>query len=195
MFEVSDKVPPFIKRTLKTTQQSINMADYMLRTCRSVSKDCFKFTEPVLLDLLNAHYRLQASTRTSNGELVLNNLNYTYSNAICKIFKVSHCNNVEDNLGTVHKIRHAILANFDPLPPSLTLCHTSRDPPKVRHTSLTPRFLVGLVQKSRTNARCINSLSIVRGGFCPRVFCLKGFVRVGFVRYPFCQSTSVTTES
>src|SRR6218665_3795469 len=25
-------------------------------------------------------------------------------------------------------------------------CHTSRDPPKVRHTSRTPYFLVGLVQ-------------------------------------------------
>src|SRR6218665_1765240 len=38
------------------------------------------------------------------------------------------------------------LANFDPLP-SVTLCHTSRDPPpKVRHTNRTPpRFLLGLV--------------------------------------------------
>src|SRR6218665_2720377 len=31
------------------------------------------------------------------------------------------------------------LANFDP-PPPVTLCHPSRDPPKVRHTSRTPTF-------------------------------------------------------
>src|SRR6218665_1045322 len=52
-------------------------------------------------------------------------------------------------------------------------------PPKARHTSRTPRFLVGLVQKSRTKVPCTNSISIVRGGFCP-----GGFVRVGFVRSP-----------
>src|SRR6218665_3015203 len=74
------------------------------------------------------------------------------------------------------------LANFDPLPPSDTLCHTSRDPPKVRHTSLTPRFLVGLVQKTRTKAPCTNFLSIIRGGFCPGVlserFCPGWFLSV-----------------
>src|SRR6218665_1050757 len=70
------------------------------------------------------------------------------------------------------------LANFDPSPP-VTLCHTSRDPPKVRHTSRTPRFLVGLVQKSRTKVPCTNSISIVRGGFCP-----GSFVRVGFCPFP-----------
>src|SRR6218665_3632628 len=30
-----------------------------------------------------------------------------------------------------------------------------------------PRFLVGLVQKTRTKAPCTNSVSIVRGGFSP----------------------------
>src|SRR6218665_3480382 len=54
------------------------------------------------------------------------------------------------------------LANFDP-PAPVALWHTSRDPPKVRHTSRTPRFLVGLVQKTRTTAPCTNSLLIVRG--------------------------------
>src|SRR6218665_4155213 len=54
--------------------------------------------------------------------------------------------------------------------PSVTLCHTTRDPPKVRHTFLTPPFLVGLVKKTRTKAPFTNSLSIVRGGFCPGVF-------------------------
>jgi len=68
-------------------------------------------------------------------------------------------------LGAVHKVRHAIFGQFWP---SVTLCHTSRDPPKVRHTSRTPRFLVGLVQKTRTKAPCTNSLS--RWGFCPGRF-------------------------
>src|SRR6218665_1133439 len=70
------------------------------------------------------------------------------------------------------------LANFDPRP-NVTLCHTSRDLPKVRHTSRTPQFLVGLVQKSRTKVPCTNSISIVREGFCPGV--LSGLV---FVRSP-----------
>src|SRR6218665_1687733 len=64
--------------------------------------------------------------------------------------------------GAVHKVRHAIFGQFWP-PPPVTLWHTSRDPPKVRHTSRTPRFLVGLVQKTRTKAPCTNSLLIVRG--------------------------------
>src|SRR6218665_2424963 len=72
------------------------------------------------------------------------------------------------------------LANFDP--PSLchTLSHIS-EPPKVRHTSRPhPRFLVGLVQKTRTKAPCTNSLSIVCGSFCP-----GGFVR-GLLSGRFC---------
>src|SRR6218665_3841106 len=68
------------------------------------------------------------------------------------------------------------LANFDPPPPA-PLCHTSRDPPKVRHTSRTPPFLVGLVQKSRTKVPCTNSISIVCGGFCPG-FCPGWFLSV-----------------
>ena len=70
--------------------------------------------------------------------------------------------------GAVHKVRHAIFGQFLP-PPPVTLCHTSRDPPKVRHTSRTPPdFLVGLVQKSGQGPpSCTNSLSIVCGGFCP----------------------------
>src|SRR6218665_3835178 len=54
------------------------------------------------------------------------------------------------------------LANFDP-PLPVTLCHTSLDPPKVRHTSRTPQFLVGLVQKTRTKAPCTNSFNCSRG--------------------------------
>src|SRR6218665_1419319 len=62
--------------------------------------------------------------------------------------------------GAVHKVRHAIFGQFYPLP----LSHI-RGPPKVRHTSRTPRFLVGLVQNTRTKAPCTNSLLFVRGGF------------------------------
>src|SRR6218665_3809165 len=70
-------------------------------------------------------------------------------------------------LGAVHKVRHANFGQF--LAPTLvTLCQTSRDPTKVRHTSRTrSRFLLGLVQKTQTKTTCTNSLSIVREGFCP----------------------------
>src|SRR6218665_275893 len=69
-------------------------------------------------------------------------------------------------LGPSIKYVTLFLANSYPSP--VTLCHTSRDPPKIRHTSQTP-FLEGLVQKTRTKAPCKNSVSIVRGGFCPGV--------------------------
>src|SRR6218665_2974522 len=79
--------------------------------------------------------------------------------------------------GAVHKVCHAIFGQFLPLL-SHFVTHPGT-PPKVRHTSWTPRFLVGLVQKSRTKVLCTNSISIVRGGFCP-----GGFVRVGFCPFP-----------
>src|SRR6218665_1429736 len=84
-------------------------------------------------------------------------------------------------VGAVHKVHHAILANFDPLP-AVTLCHTSRDPPKIRHTSRTPRFLVGLVQKSRTKVPCT-----ILSQLFAEVF-VRGFVRVGFCLFPFCHN-------
>src|SRR6218665_689387 len=101
--------------------------------------------------------------------------------------------------GAVHKVRHAIFGQFLP-PPPVTLCHTSRDPQKVRHTSRTPPdFLVGLVQKIRTKPP-VKILSRLFAGFCP-----GGFVRgslvwkvlsgVFFVHSSFCHNTSVTTES
>src|SRR6218665_254683 len=77
------------------------------------------------------------------------------------------------------------LANFDSPPLCHPLSHIpGPPPPKVRHTSRTPPFLVGLVQKSRTKVPGTNYISIVRGGFCPRV--LSGLV---FVRSPFCHNT------
>src|SRR6218665_1001109 len=79
------------------------------------------------------------------------------------------------------------LVNFDPPPLSHFVTHPGT-PPKVRHTSRTPRFLVDLVQKFRTKAPCTLSVSIVREGFvwgvCQEVFCLEGFVRVGFSPFP-----------
>ena len=67
-------------------------------------------------------------------------------------------------LGAVHKVRHAILT---PYPRSDFVTHPGT-PPKVRHASRTPpQFLTGLVQKPWTKVPCTNSMSIVRGGFCP----------------------------
>src|SRR6218665_2136007 len=103
--------------------------------------------------------------------------------------------------GAVHEVRHAIFGQFShPSPMSHFVKHPGTSPPKVRHTSRTPRFLVGLVQKTRTKAPCTNSLSIVRGGFCSGVllggllsgrFCPGWF----FVNFPLYQNESVTTES
>src|SRR6218665_2925851 len=60
------------------------------------------------------------------------------------------------------------LANFDPSP----VTHPGTPPKKyVTHLG-PPKFLVGLVQKTLTKAPCTNSLSIVRGGFCPRILSL-----------------------
>ena len=89
-------------------------------------------------------------------------------------------------------------ANFDPLP----LLHfvTHHGTPKVRHTSRTPPILVGLVQKTWTKALCTNSLITCSRGFLSRGFIRGSFVwkvlsGVVFVRSPFCQNTSVSTES
>src|SRR6218665_2447294 len=69
----------------------------------------------------------------------------------------------------------------------VTLCHTSRDPPKVRHTSRTPRFSVGLVQKTRTKAACTNYLSIVRGTFAWKVLFGVVFIHSPSVRIHLLQ--------
>src|SRR6218665_2740643 len=58
-------------------------------------------------------------------------------------------------------------------------------PPKVRHTSRTPRFLAFLVQKpgQKTPVQILSQL-LNRVGFCPGVFSLEGFVRGGFCLLP-----------
>src|SRR6218665_1151730 len=76
--------------------------------------------------------------------------------------------------------------NFDPLPPPVTLCHTSQDPTKVRHTSRTPQFLV--VQRKPDKKLLYKSLFL-------RDLRLKGFVLGGFCLFPFCQNTAATAES
>src|SRR6218665_566459 len=70
----------------------------------------------------------------------------------------------------VHEVRHAILGQFW-LPPLVTHCHTSRDPPSVRHTYRNPPIF---------SSKCIHTyvftgrFVLVRegsclGGFCPGV--------------------------
>src|SRR6218665_3897787 len=90
------------------------------------------------------------------------------------------------------------LPNFAPTP-CYTLSHIPGPPKSTSHIS-DPRFLVGLVQETRTKAPCTNSLSIVRGGSCPRAFVKGSFVwkvlsGVAFVHSLFCQNTSARTES
>src|SRR6218665_631787 len=72
-----------------------------------------------------------------------------------------------------------------PSPPD-TLCHTSRDPPKVRHTSRTPLIFSRSSTKTRTKTPCTNSLSIVHGAFCPGGFVRGSFYLEGFVWGGFC---------
>src|SRR6218665_991842 len=100
---------------------------------------------------------------------------------------------IESTEGPSIKYVTLFLANFDPLPLSQFVTHPGT-PPKVRHTSWTPRFLVCLVQKTQTKTLCTNSLSIVRGVFS-RGFSLEGFVRSDFCLFPFGQNTSVAIES
>src|SRR6218665_3498323 len=98
---------------------------------------------------------------------------------------LTECNEVLYHLEALHKVRHDIFGQF--LPPSLLSHFVTHPgtPPKVRHTSRTPRFLEGLVQKTRQKPPCTNSVSIVCGGFCPGVlsggllsgrFCLGWFL-------------------
>ena len=77
--------------------------------------------------------------------------------------------------GAVHKVRHAIFGQFLPLSPCHTSSHIPEPPESTSHIS-DPRFLLGLVQKTRTKAPCTNSVWIFRG-----VFCHGGFVRGSFV--------------
>src|SRR6218665_3539595 len=85
-------------------------------------------------------------------------------------------------LGPSIKYVTLFLANSYPSP--VTLCHTSRDPPKVRHTSQTPIFSRPSTKnpvKSPLYKFSLNcSQGFLSGGFYQGVFCLEGFVRGGF---------------
>src|SRR6218665_3022944 len=101
-------------------------------------------------------------------------------------------------LGAVHKVRHAIFGQFLPLS---HLSHFVTHPGTLQsesHISDPPLILEGLIQKTRTKAPFYKfqlfAWVFVRG-LCQEVFCLEGFVRSGFCPFPFCQNTSVTTES
>src|SRR6218665_3952358 len=77
---------------------------------------------------------------------------------------------------------------FTPLP-LVTLCHTSWDPPKVRHTSRTPPpFRRPSKKNPDKNPLYKFSLNCSRGfvrRVCQGVFSLEGFVRCGFCPFPF----------
>ena len=73
----------------------------------------------------------------------------------------------------VLKVRHAIFSQFLPPSPLSHFVTHPGNPPKVRHTSRTPRFLEGLVHKTRTKAPLYKLCLNCSRGFCP------GFVRGG----------------
>jgi len=87
-----------------------------------------------------------------------------------------------------------------PSPLAVTLCHTFRDPPEVRHTSRTPpNFSRPSTKNPDKSPRYKFSLNCLRGflsgGFVRGSFVWKILSGVAFVRSPFCQNTYVTTES
>src|SRR6218665_1566328 len=88
----------------------------------------------------------------------------------------------DENKGSSIKYVTLFLANFDP---SVTLCPTSRDPPKVHHRCrIPPIFSRPSTKNPDKNPLYKFSLNCSRGflsgGFCQWVFCLEGFVRGGF---------------
>src|SRR6218665_2294929 len=98
-------------------------------------------------------------------------------------------------LGAVHKVRHAIFGQFLSPSPCNTSSHIPGPPPKVRHTSSTPRFLEGLVQKTRTKAPLYKLCLNCSRGFCPGGlsgsllsgrFCLGWFLSVPVLSEYIC---------
>src|SRR6218665_360501 len=81
------------------------------------------------------------------------------------------------------------LANFNP-PPPVTLCHTSRDPPKVRHTSRTPPPIFSRPSTKKPGQKPpVQILSqlfagIFFGGFDRGSFVWKVLSGVVFIRSP-----------
>ena len=87
--------------------------------------------------------------------------------------------------GAVHKVRHAIVGQFLPPPLSHFVTHPGTPPESTSHISDPPIF-------SRPSTKNPNKSPLYKFSLnCSHVF-LSGVV---FVRSPFCQNTSVTTES
>src|SRR6218665_1904441 len=110
---------------------------------------------------------------------------------MCKYFK-------DASLGPSIKYVTLFLANFDPPLPCHTLSHIP-GPPSMSHISDPPIFSrpstknpdkSPLYKFSLNCSRGLLSGAIVKGSFVWKV--LSGVV---FVHFPFCQNTSVTTES
>ena len=96
-------------------------------------------------------------------------------------------------LRAVHKVRHAIFGQF--LPPSLSHFVTHPGNPRGYVTHFGPPIFSRPSTNNPDKSPCTNSLSIVREGFCPGVLSGGLLSGVVFVHSPFCQNTSVTTES
>ena len=78
-------------KTFKVSLHEMRVKFY--KSFNSLYSKCCKFTEPVLLHLVSTHckpFLLYGMEAVSLNNSELSTLNYTYSNAICKIFKVSH---------------------------------------------------------------------------------------------------------
>ena len=65
----------------------------LYRSFNSLHSKCYKFCETVLLQLVSVYcipFLLYGMEAVSSTKSELNSLEYTYSSAVCKIFKVSH---------------------------------------------------------------------------------------------------------
>ena len=89
----------------------------------------------------------------------------------------------------VHKVRHAIFGQFLS-PPPVTLRHTFRDPPKVRHTSRTPDFQKAQYKKpgQKPLVQILSQLlaGVLSGGLLSGRFCLGWFMSVPVLSEYIC---------
>src|SRR6218665_1134305 len=100
---------------------------------------------------------------------------------------------ISASMGLSIKYVTLFLANFDPLPLSHFVTHPGT--PQKYITHLGPPIFSRPSTKSPDKSPCTNSFSIVCRGFCQRVFVWKVLSWVVFIYSPFCQNTSVITES
>src|SRR6218665_605575 len=85
------------------------------------------------------------------------------------------------HLGAVHKVRHA---NFCQFWPPVTLCHTSREPPKYVTHFGPPSIFSRPGTKNPDKSPLYQFALNCSWGFCQGVFCLEGFVWDGFCSFP-----------